>query len=200
MTRSDLELATDFVRRWNALPNQRRGRLGKEIPVAAVQFAALNHSDLEIRRSCLFLLDHYASDASWGTFRLALRDPVASVREVALHGLSCERCRSAALCVADVVTDLVNILACDPSAEVRHKAVAVLTSFVGRDGRASEAIARAAQEDADSAIRYVARRVVDRGQLHVRGRKAALRDARRERSRFPRSGCQSSRRNEPRTQ
>ena len=83
MTRSDLELATDFVRRWKAPPSQRRGRLGKELPVAAVQAAALSHYDLEIRRLCLFLLDHYASDASWDTFRRALHDPVATVREFA---------------------------------------------------------------------------------------------------------------------
>jgi hypothetical protein len=179
MPRSDLELATDFVRRWKVLPKQRRARLGKEIPVTALQFAALNHSDLDIRRFCLFLLDHYASDASWDTFRRALRDPVASVREVALHGLSCERCRSADLCVTEVVTDLVDVLAGDPSAEVRHKTVAVLARFVGRDARASGAIARAALDDPDSAIRHVARRVANSGQLHVRGRKAAIRDARR---------------------
>ena len=179
MTRSDLELATDFVHRWKALANQRRARLGKEIPITAIQVAALNHFDLEIRRSCLFLLDHYASDASWDTFRRALRDPVASVLEVALHGLSCERCRSEALCVADVVTDLVAILASDRSAEVRHKTIAVLVRFVSRDERAGEAIARAAQDDPDSAIRHVARTVVDSGQPHVRGRKTALRDARR---------------------
>src|SRR5262249_41311410 len=180
MTRSDLELASDFVRRWKALPNQRRGRLGKELPTAAVQAAALSHSDLEVRRSCLFLLDHYASDASWDTFRRALRDPVASVREVALHGLSCERCRSAALCVTDVVTDLIGILACDPSAEVRHKTVAVLVRFLHRDGRAGQAIARAASDDPDAAIRLVARTVADRGEPHVRGRKAALRDTQRQ--------------------
>ena len=183
MTRSDLELATDFVHRWKALPGQRRGRLGKELPVAAVQAAALSHCDLEIRRLCLFLLDHYASDASWDTFRRALHDPVATVREAALHGLSCERCRSTALCVTDVVTDLVDVLISDPSAEVRHKTVAVLARFADRDPRASEAIARAAQEDPDCAIRHVARDVVDSGQLHVRGRKAALRDAQRERGR-----------------
>jgi hypothetical protein len=82
----------------------------------------------------LFLLDHYASDASWSVFRLALRDPVPSVREVALHGLSCERCRTEDLCVADVVTDLIDILTSDPNAEVRHKAVAALARFLDRDG------------------------------------------------------------------
>ena len=43
--RSDLEIATDFVRRWKALANQRRGRLGKQIPTTAIQVAALNHPD-----------------------------------------------------------------------------------------------------------------------------------------------------------
>ena len=183
MTQSDLEVANDFVRRWDALSQQRRARLAGDIPVAAVQAAALRHPDLAIRRSCLFLLDHYASDASWNVFRLALRDPVASVREVALHGLSCERCRTEDLCVADVVTDLMDILISDPNAEVRHKAIAVLARFLGRDRRASEAIARAASDDADAAIRLVARSVTDRGEPHVRGRKAALRDTQRQRRR-----------------
>src|SRR5262245_21288733 len=101
---------------------------------------------LAIRRSCLFLLDHYACDASWSVFRLALRDPVASVREVALHGLSCERCRTEDLCVADVVTDLIDVLTSDPNAEIRHKAVAALARFLGRDGRARDAIARTASD------------------------------------------------------
>jgi HEAT repeat protein len=179
MTRTDLELAHDFVRRWTALPKERRARLGKQIPVAAVQVASLNHPDLAMRRFCLFLLDHYASDVSSETFRRALRDPVPSVREGALHGLACERCGHGDICVTDVVTDLVELLASDPSAEVRHKTVAVLARFIGRDGRAGEAIAHAAHHDADPAIRYVAQVVADSGQPHVARRKAALRDVRR---------------------
>jgi hypothetical protein len=93
MTRTDLELATDFVHRWGVLSKDRRARLGKQIPVAAVQVAALSHPDLAMRRFCLFLLDHYASDVSSDIVRRALRDPVAPVRESALHGLACERCR-----------------------------------------------------------------------------------------------------------
>ena len=183
MTQSDLEVANDFVRRWDALSQQRRARLADDIPVAAVQAAALSHPDLAIRRSCLFLLDHYASDASWNVFRLALRDPVASVRKVALHGLSCERCRTQDLCVANVVTDLTDILSSDPNAEVRHKAVAALARFLDRDRRAGEAIARAASDDSGAAIRFVAQTVADCGQPHVRGRKAALREAQRQRRR-----------------
>src|SRR5262245_66151274 len=93
MIRPDLQLASDFVRRWLALAQQRRSRVAKQMPVGALQTAALDHPDLAMRRLCLFLLDHYDSDASADTFRRALRDPVAPVRESALHGLACERCR-----------------------------------------------------------------------------------------------------------
>jgi hypothetical protein len=179
MTRTDLEIATDFVHRWGALSRNRRGRLGKQIPVAAVQVTALSHPDLAMRRFCLFLLDHYASDLSSDIFRRALRDPVASVRESALHGLACERCRHEDICVTDVVTDLIEIMTSDPNAEVRHKTVAALARFVGRDGRAGQAIARAAHHDPDPAIREVAQAVADSGQAHVRRRKAALRNVRR---------------------
>jgi hypothetical protein len=179
MVRSDLEVAHDFVHRWLALPKERRARLGNQVPVVAVQVAALSHPDLAMRRLCLSLLDHHASDASTDTFRRALRDPVQSVREAALHGLTCERCRHEDICVNDVVIDLVEILGSDPNAEVRHKTVAALARFIGRDGRAREAITWAAHHDPDPAIRHVARTVADSGQPHVRSRKAALRDVRR---------------------
>src|SRR5215467_12177509 len=167
MTRTDLEVANDFVHGWVASPKQRRARLGRTLPVAAVQAAALSHPDLAIRRFCLFLLDHYASDVSSDTFRRALRDPVASVRESALHGLACERCRHEDICVTDVVTDVIEILDSDRNAEVRHKTVAALARFMGRDSRAGEAIARAAHRDCDPAIRYVARAVAGSGLPHV---------------------------------
>lgn len=157
--------------------------LARDIPVATVQVAARSHPDLAIRRSCLFLLDHYASDASWNVFRLALRDPVASVREIALHGLSCERCRSEPLCIADVVGDPIDILASDPSAEVRYKTIMLLSRFVGRNARASEAILRASFEDPDCAIHHVAQHHVEHGQPLVCRRKRALRAVRRERRR-----------------
>ena len=179
MTATDIARASDFVCRWGALRKDRRARLGKLMPVVAIQVAARSHPDAAMRRLCLFLLDHYANDASLETFRQALRDPVAFVREGALHGMACERCRYGEICVADVMTDLVEMLASDPDAEVRHKAVVALARFLGRDSRAGEAIARAAACDPDPAVRYVARAVADRGQPHHRGRKAALRDARR---------------------
>ena len=179
MAQSNLEIASDFVRRWAALSKERRAQLGKKIPVAAVQAAALSHPDFGMRRFCLFLLDHYASDVSSGIFRRALHDPVAAVRESALHGLACETCRHEDVFVPDVVTDLIEILAFDTNADVRHKSVAALARFIGRDTRAGQAIARATDHDPDSAIRVIAQTVMDTGQPHVRRRKTALRDIRR---------------------
>jgi hypothetical protein len=67
----------------------------------------------------------------------------------------------------------------DASVEVRHKTVAALARFIGRDGRAGEAIAHAAHHDPDPAIRVVAQDVVDSGQSHLPRRKRTLRDVRR---------------------
>jgi HEAT repeat protein len=146
-----------------------------------VQAAALSHPDIAMRRFCLFLLDHYASDASSETFRCALRDPVASIRESALHGLACERCRFEDICVTDVVSDLIEILASDPNPDVRYKAVAALARFAGRDSRVGESVARAVHDDPDSAIRQVAQAVAAGGQIHVRRQKVlrAVRQAKR---------------------
>jgi hypothetical protein len=96
-------------------------RLGKQIPVAAVLVVT---SVILVHRcgvsACSFWIIN-ASDVSSGIFRPALRDPVASVRERALHGLARERRRHEDICVADVVTDLIEIMTTDPNAEVRHK-------------------------------------------------------------------------------
>jgi hypothetical protein len=51
-----------------------------------------------------------------------------------------KRCRHDDICVTDVVTDLIEILGSDPNAEVRHKTVAALARFIGRDGRARDAM------------------------------------------------------------
>ena len=57
------------------------------------------------------------------------------VREIALHGLSCEWCRTEELCVADVVPDLAQSLASDPSAKVRHGVVLMMWQLIDRDAR-----------------------------------------------------------------
>ena len=129
-----------------ALPlKKRQAAVGERMPVAAVRAAAVIHPDPDMRRSCLFFLDHYDCDGSVETFRQALRDPVSFVRESALHGLACERCRYEAICVTDVVGDLIEMLASDPSPDVRHKTLVALGRFLERDTQAPEAVAKTAQ-------------------------------------------------------
>lgn len=176
-----IEDAVRFVRDWTAAPRSRRSSVGERMPRAAVRAAALTHPDPLVRRSCLFVLDHYDCDNSVETFRRALRDPVSFVRESALHGIVGERCRHEEICVSDVVGDLVRLLASDANPGVRHKTVVALGRFLDRDIRAPEAVARAAQTDPDAAVRLIAGEMIRSGQPHHRGRKAAVREERRAR-------------------
>ena len=178
---SSINDAVRFVHEWSVAPKKRQAAVGERMPVAAVRAAAVIHPDPEMRRACLFFLDHYDCDGSVETFRQALRDPVSFVRESALHGLACERCRYEVICVTDVVGDLIELLASDPRPDVRHKTLVALGRFLERDTQAPEAVAKTAQSDSDAAIRFVAREMASSGQPYHRSRKAALRDERRAR-------------------
>ena len=125
-------------------------------PIGAMQAAALAHPNARVRREALGVLDHEANDASAGVFQAALADPVAKVRILALHGLSCERCRTEELCVADVVPTLLGVLRDDDSAKVRHAAVSTLVALAGRDDRVTDALRAAADDDPDDLVRLAA--------------------------------------------
>lgn len=143
-------------------------------PVAAMQAAALHHPNARIRRDCLTVLDHEASDASVDIFRAALADPVPRVRQIALHGLACERCREAELCVADVVPTLIDTLVNDDNAKVRHAAIGILLSVSDRDTRAGDAIREAGLHDDDELVRQAAL-AADAGRYRGMGSRKAIR-------------------------
>jgi HEAT repeat protein len=181
----DSAAVEDYFKRWNAwlqdssLPN---GKWKKDwrrtepvpSPITAFQAAALHHPNARVRRECLGLLDHYANDESASTFAAALSDPVARVRNLALHGLSCERCRTGDLAVEDVVPALLSALASDPSPKVRHNTLFILAGVAGRDRRVRPALNRAAREDDDNLVRYVAQAALD-GRVRDMGTRKALR-------------------------
>jgi hypothetical protein len=152
----ELETVYDFLCRFRALPNKQRHFAASELPLAEMHLAATCHPDPWVRRSCLYFLDHYANDESTSTFLAALDDPVTPVREMALHGLACERCRSAELCVDDVVPVLSRIVDADASPDIRHKVVPILMGLSGRDARARTALERVACSDQDPLVREVA--------------------------------------------
>ena len=170
---SDVVVA--FFRRWNALPNKQRFQLVPELPIPAMQLAALTHPDPWARCGCLSFLDHYANDESIHAFLGALDDPVPFVREKALHGLSCERCRTTELCVADVVPVLSRVLATDKSPEVRQKIVPILLDLLSRSSPAHEALQRASLSDEDVLVRQVASAALEGRQRDARRSRQDLR-------------------------
>jgi hypothetical protein len=152
----DLLEATAFLRRFSSGTANQRSRLVRKAPLAAIQAAALQHPDPFVRRGCLFLLDHYANDQSMAVFGEALHDPVDFVRNMALHSLACEACKTSQLCAADVVPGLIEVLESDPSVEMRTKVIPLLLRLQGHDARARAAVARAALNDTDGLIRQAA--------------------------------------------
>ena len=169
MARDDGAVVRDFVRRWDAVDKRGRDRLRSAgIPVAEMQRAALRHEDPWLRRRCLALLDHHAADESTAVFLAALDDPVAPVREVALHGLACERCRTDDVCVADVVPRVIQALERDADAEVRYKTLAILRDFALRHPAALDAVRNAADDDNDPLLREGARLALEFGLLPSR--------------------------------
>jgi hypothetical protein len=134
-------------------------------PITDIELAAVGHEDPWVRRRCLDFLDHRAADTSTPIFLQALGDPVAIVREVALHGLACERCRTGQICVPEVVARVINVLETDPDADVRYKTLPILRALIGRDHRALDAIQSAAEADPDRLVREGARLALEVGLL-----------------------------------
>lgn len=145
-----------FLQAWDNGTRRSRARLGSKVAIAEMQSAALHHGDPWVRRSCLGFLDHHAADKSAAIFMAALDDPVAPVRDLAMHGLACEQCRTEDLCVTDVTPKITRVLDRDPNAEMRYKALSILRRLADRDPAAIAAMQRAAEGDPDDRVREAA--------------------------------------------
>lgn len=167
----------DFLAGFAQVPARRRSRAAERAPLDSLQLAALGHPDPFVRRACLDFLDHHANEASAAVFAAALSDPVEPVRNLALHSIACETCRSEELCISDVVPALIRVLETDPSPEMRHKAIPKLLELADRDPRARSTVEDAAGRDGDELVREVARRAL--AGEHIRARKSYRRRSRR---------------------
>jgi hypothetical protein len=159
----ELAVVEDFLQRGRHASRRTRERLRRELPIPEIRVAALEHPDPWIRRLCLGILDHEASDESAEVFAAALRDPVAPVREVALHGLSCERCRSEELPVADVAPLVIDAFERETSVDVRCRLLAILLQLSDRSPAAHAAIARTAETEDDPLVKEAAVVALRRG-------------------------------------
>jgi HEAT repeat protein len=81
------------------------------------------HPNPQVRRGCADWMDHHGDDHCVDALCHAARhDPVAYVRRVAVHSLSCQRCKSTPLVCVDIVARLIPSALDDPSPKVRREA------------------------------------------------------------------------------
>jgi hypothetical protein len=157
--RRDLETAHDYLRWLDDAPRHRR----RDAPLGALQEAALSDPDPFLRARCLAVLDHVANEASTHVFAAALGDPVADVRRHAIHGLTCERCRTGDLCLGEVAPAVAEALGREDDAEVRHQLVVVLGRFASRSDLARRTLHEVAAAHPDELLRAAASAVLTTG-------------------------------------
>jgi HEAT repeat protein len=92
----------------------------------------LSHPEPRMRYDCAHALDHFADDRCLEPLHRLLDDPVPRVRRMALHVLSCDRCKLTPLAPdEDLSAVLIERALADPSINVRRQAVVALGSVCG---------------------------------------------------------------------
>ena len=85
----------------------------------------LAHPDWRVRAGCAAVMDHLADGRCGEPLARALDDPGPPLRRWAVHSISCQRCKAAALPV-DIVGRLIERALRDPSVRVRQVSVHAL--------------------------------------------------------------------------
>ncbi len=85
-----------------ALVGSVNGRDARQIKLTDAAWQAilngLQHKNPNVRFQCVQLMDHFGDDRIIEPVRRMLHDWAPRVRKQALHALTCEKCKSAALC------------------------------------------------------------------------------------------------------
>lgn len=106
----------------------------------------LAHLNSMVRRECAGYLDHRGTDACVSRLQfMALHDPVPNVRRIAVHSLSCQRCKPCQL-TGDIVGVLVQAALSDLNMRVRQEAVSGLC-WQPSDERAIAVLNKLLQEE-----------------------------------------------------
>src|SRR5690348_12708056 len=80
--------------------------------------SCLSHPNARVRRACAGFLDHHATDRCIAQLReVALHDPAAKVRRVAVHSVTCQQCKPSPLS-GDLVGLLIQVAQNDPNRRV----------------------------------------------------------------------------------
>lgn len=87
---------------------------------------AFNHGDWRVRRECVAYMDHHADETCVRGLIKALQDPSQTVRRLAIHSLSCDRCKPSPI-ASDVIPFIIGVIENDRSLRVRRSALSLLS-------------------------------------------------------------------------
>ena len=117
-----------------------------------VVLQGLSHPNVRVRRGCAGFMDHHGTDACFAALQwAALHDPAPSVRRVAVHSASCQRCKPSPL-TGDLVGLLVQVVLSDANRRVRENAIWGLR-HQARDARAVAALEEILRNETDARLR-----------------------------------------------
>ena len=115
----------------------------------------LSHPDISIRRGCAGFMDHHGTDACFPHLqRVALHDPAPSVRRVAVHSATCQRCKPCPL-TGDLVGFLAQVALSETNRRVREQAIGGLR-YQPSDTRAIAALEQILRTETDPRLRSYA--------------------------------------------
>jgi hypothetical protein len=104
----------------------------------------LSHLDKRVRGACAAFMDHHGTDACFVRLRhVALHDPAASVRRMAVHSATCQECKPSPL-TGDLIGLLVEVALSDTNRRIRLHALWSLHH--PHDARAVAALERILRE------------------------------------------------------
>src|SRR6266487_6246839 len=111
-----------------------------------------SHPNARVRRGCAGFMDHHGTDACFAQLQwVALHDPAPSVRRVAVHSASCQRCKPCPL-RGDLGGFLVQVALEDPNRRVRENALGGLR-YQPQDARAVAALEQILHTETDPRLR-----------------------------------------------
>jgi len=112
----------------------------------------LSHPNARVRRGCAGFMDHHGTDACFAALQwAALHDPAPSVRRVAVHSASCQRCKPCPL-TGDLVGLLVQVALSETNRRVRENAIGGLR-HQPQDARAVAALEEILRRETDARLR-----------------------------------------------
>src|SRR5712691_1202396 len=115
----------------------------------------LSHPNARVRRFCAGFMDHHGTDACFALLQwVALHDPAANVRRVAVHSATCQQCKPSPL-TGDLVGLLVQAALSDTNWRVRENAIGGLGSHP-QDDRARTALEQILRTETDPRLRRAA--------------------------------------------